>query len=78
VHHIPSAQHLQIRRTPRASLHHDRELPTHGSYTDAHSVAHGLHLMHTKVTLGIKNNLKTGDGRIGYRQFWAPPLPAAA
>ena len=37
VHHIPSAQHLPIRRTPRASLHHDRELPTHGSYSDAHS-----------------------------------------
>jgi len=28
--------------------------------------------MHNKVTLGTKNNLKIGDGRIGLRRFWAP------
>ncbi|CAM2198126.1 protein of unknown function [Paraburkholderia kururiensis] len=55
VHHISSAQHSQISRTPRTSLHHDRELETHGSYTDAHSGctrlasrAHRSHARHKK------------------------------
>lgn len=36
-HHISSTQHSPVRHTTHISLRHDRELATHGSYTDAHS-----------------------------------------
>lgn len=58
-HHISSAQHSQVRHTARASLHHGRELTTHGSYTDAHSgytwLASRAHRSHARRQKQLEN-----------------------
>jgi hypothetical protein len=56
-HTWSAQQSLTLHKSP-ASLHHELECTTNGSYTEAHFYCALLHSTHTEVTLGTKSNMK--------------------